>query len=63
MSFEGKISKIILEYTMRDWIENITSCDVVIVGAGPSGLTAARYLAKNGYRVVVFERRLSFGGG
>lgn len=63
MSFEGKISKIILEYTMHDWIDNITSCDVVIVGAGPSGLTAARYLARSGYRVVVFERRLSFGGG
>ena len=36
---------------------------MVIVGAGPSGMAAAYYLAKAGLKTVVFERRLSFGGG
>jgi NADPH-dependent glutamate synthase beta subunit-like oxidoreductase len=33
-----------------------------IVGAGPAGLTAAYYLAKNGYRVTVFEAFSRPGG-
>ncbi len=37
--------------------------DVAIAGAGPAGLTAARCLAEAGKKVVVFERRLSVGGG
>ncbi len=36
--------------------------DVVVVGAGHNGLTAAAYLAKSGLNVRVFERR-SFVGG
>jgi len=63
MELEGRISKIIIEYTMRDWMENIVKNDVTIVGAGPSGLTAAKYLAERGLKTIVLERRLSFGGG
>lgn len=37
--------------------------DVAIVGAGPSGLAAAYYLAHRGKKIVIFERRLSIGGG
>lgn len=37
--------------------------DVAIVGAGPSGLVAAYYLARAGRKVAVFESRLSIGGG
>jgi len=37
--------------------------DVAIVGAGPSGLVAARDLAKVGKRVALFERGLAPGGG
>jgi len=37
--------------------------DVVIVGAGPSGLMAAWRLAQGSRRVVVLEKRLSPGGG
>lgn len=63
LNFEGRISKAIIEYTMKDWIENIIRNDVVIVGAGPSGLTAAKYLAENGLKTIVVEKKLSFGGG
>lgn len=37
--------------------------DVLIIGAGPSGMTAAYYLAKAGRRVIVIEKRLAPGGG
>jgi thiamine thiazole synthase len=37
--------------------------DVAIVGAGPSGLTAAWKLAEKGFNVAIFERKLSIGGG
>ena len=42
---------------------NYFEVDVAIAGAGPAGMTAARYLAKSGKKVVVFERKLSPGGG
>jgi len=37
--------------------------DVAIAGAGPAGLMAAQYLSKAGKKVVIFERKLSVGGG
>ncbi len=59
---EAEITKAIVESAMEDWI-NYCECDVVVVGAGPSGLTSARYLAEKGLKTLVLERRLSFGGG
>ncbi|MFP4212473.1 MAG: sulfide-dependent adenosine diphosphate thiazole synthase [Desulfohalobiaceae bacterium] len=37
--------------------------DVAVIGAGPSGMTAAWRLAAAGCNVAVFERKLSIGGG
>ncbi|WP_423792238.1 sulfide-dependent adenosine diphosphate thiazole synthase [Methanocaldococcus indicus] len=59
---EKEITKAILKESFDMW-NDIVEIDVAIVGAGPSGLTCARYLAKEGFKVVVFERHLAFGGG
>ena len=37
--------------------------DVIVIGAGPNGLTAAAYLAAGGKRVAVIERNVETGGG
>ena len=39
-----------------------TDYDVIIIGAGHNGLTAAAYLAKAGLRVLSLERRNVLGG-
>lgn len=57
-----KISKAIIE-TYTDKLMNALDVDVAIVGGGPSGLTCGYYLAKNKVKVVMFERKLSIGGG
>lgn len=44
-------------------LESNLAVDVAIVGAGPSGLVAARDLAAAGFKVVVFESKLAPGGG
>ena len=59
---ELQINQAIIREGLKD-LEEYSDVDVLIVGAGPSGLTAARYLAEKGFKVLVYERRLSFGGG
>ena len=56
------ITQNILKAGLKKLLE-ISETDVVIVGAGPSGLSCAYYLAREGVKVLVVERRLSFGGG
>ena len=41
----------------------VTKYDVIVIGAGPNGLTVAAYLSKAGLKVLVLERRHEAGGG
>ena len=59
---ETTISKAIIESYLKDLLA-ATESDVIIGGAGPSGLCAGYYLAKAGYQTVLFERGLKVGGG
>ena len=59
---EIKISRAIIE-AYNDKLINALDVDVAIVGAGPAGMVCGYYLAKAGKRVVLFERKLSVGGG
>ncbi|NPA47762.1 MAG: thiazole biosynthesis protein [Thermococci archaeon] len=59
---EVEISRAIVETYMDELLDSL-SLDVAIVGAGPSGMVAAYYLAKNGVKVAIFEKKLSIGGG
>jgi len=56
------ITKAIVERFTEKFIKNLNQ-DVIIAGAGPAGLTTAYYLAKQGYNVSIYERKLSIGGG
>lgn len=58
--------KIISQAILERYFEKFRECldlDVAIVGGGPSGLMAAWKLASQGFRVALFERKLSLGGG
>jgi sulfide-dependent adenosine diphosphate thiazole synthase len=59
---EEKISRAIIDRYFEKLRENL-SVDVVVVGAGPSGMVAAADLAKAGKSVALFERKLAPGGG
>ncbi len=47
-------SKVFLDYT---------DVDVALVGGGPANLVAAKYLAEAGLKTIIFEKKLSIGGG
>lgn len=59
---ETKITAAIIERFMHDFLDS-AELDVAIAGGGSSGMTAARYLAKAGTKVAIFERNLHVGGG
>jgi len=62
MISETEITRAIVKNYLDDFLDFL-ELDVAIAGAGPSGLVAARYIAEKGFKVGVFERKLSVGGG
>lgn len=59
---ESQITRaIVSEFTK--WFEEYIVSDVIIIGGGPSGLMAARDLAKNGVKVLLVESNNYIGGG
>ena len=56
------ITKAIVEGFYKKFLE-YSEVDVAIAGAGPAGLCAAYFLAKEKVKVAVYERKLSIGGG
>ena len=59
---EIDITRGILENHVASFYRALES-DVIIVGAGPSGLVAGGYLAAKGFNVTMLEKRLAPGGG
>ena len=59
---EIKITKSIIKSAIDELLECL-DVDVIIGGGGPSGLVAGTYLAEKGYKTVLFESKLSLGGG
>jgi thiazole biosynthesis enzyme len=60
--YETRISRAIIAAYHEALRDRVVS-DVLVVGAGPSGLVAAFELARGGLTVTVLEKRLSPGGG
>ena len=59
---ESQITRaIVSEFTK--WFEEYIISDVIIIGGGPSGLIAARDLAKSGVKVLLVESNNYIGGG
>jgi len=56
------VSKAIIE-SYQEKLINALEVDVAIVGGGPAGMVAGYYLARSNIKTVLFERKLSVGGG
>jgi thiamine thiazole synthase len=59
---EVKVTKAIVESYTESFLK-CTDVDVALVGAGPANLMAAKRLAEADAKTVLFEKRLSVGGG
>lgn len=59
---EIEVTRGIVERFTADFLDSL-QLDVAVIGGGPSGMTCAYYLARDGLKVAVFERNLHVGGG
>ncbi|MGC8890966.1 MAG: FAD-dependent oxidoreductase, partial [bacterium] len=59
---EADITKAIARSYLKQ-LEEYAQCDVVIVGAGPSGLMAGAELSRLGLKILIVERNNYLGGG
>lgn len=59
---ESEITRTIASM-FNDTLQEYAQSDVIVIGAGPAGLTAARELANNGIRTLVVEQNNYLGGG
>jgi thiamine thiazole synthase len=59
---EASVSRAILNH-FYDQLNSHIESDVIIVGAGPAGLTAGRDLALKGYKILLVENNNYIGGG
>ncbi len=60
---EIHVTKTIVNEFLNDFIENILDSDVIVIGSGPCGVTAAKYAAELGHKTVMIERNIYGGGG
>lgn len=60
---EIQVTRTIVNEFLDDFMQNILDSDVVVVGSGPCGVTAAKYSAELGHKTVMVERNLYAGGG
>ena len=59
---EAEISRAIVSEFSK-WFEDYITSDIIVVGAGPSGLIAARELSRQGFKTLVIESNNYLGGG
>lgn len=59
---EREVTRAIVTSFLKQF-EQYAESDVIIIGAGPSGLTAGRELCQQGYKVLIVERNNYLGGG
>jgi sulfide-dependent adenosine diphosphate thiazole synthase len=59
---EARITEAIAKNFYQNFLESIRN-DVIVVGAGPSGLMAAKELAESGFEVLIIESNNYLGGG
>jgi sulfide-dependent adenosine diphosphate thiazole synthase len=59
---EAQVTRAIVRSYLAQFDEYVES-DVIIVGAGPSGMVAGQELAKAGLKTVIIERNNYLGGG
>ena len=59
---EVEVSRAIIE-SYFEKLKDSLEVDVAICGGGPAGMVAAADLARRGMKVIIFEKKLSLGGG